>query len=695
MSERKPSSGRSAAHGNFAAGDAALDWMQALVPHGVFTTDRELRITSWNQWLVAHSGIDAVDAVGRPLTDLFPDLEARRLIERYARVLEGEVSVLSVALHKYLLPFPSTVPESGYGHMLQSARIAPLPPPGDGTVTIVEDVTQREYQAGILNRQQELDRLLSAALATLLQSTDPASELNGIFASLRAALNLDTFASFLLTSDRTTLRLNLSTGLSPKQRELLGSLPLDDADRAQLTRTTSPSSLSVARLGDLLSEIGIHSRFSFPLVVGDRLHGLLVFGSYRRISPTLSDVGTLYRIARYVGIAIDRARREQETIAASRAKDDFLAALSHELRTPLNPVLLVASDALANDEFPESAREAFRVIEKNVMLEARLIDDLLDLTRISHGKLSLDLQALNVHAVLRDAVGTSLTDIRDRGLNLRMKLSNSEPRVLGDPGRLQQVFWNILKNAVKFSPAGGHIEVTSAVDASGKEIMVAVSDSGIGMDPAEIARVFSAFVQGDHASPGAAHRFGGLGLGLAITRKLLELHSGSIEARSPGKGKGSTFVVRLPLMNPLQPDQDGAPDRGTTRSSTGRAPFGASRRILLVEDHDTTRITLSRLLVRRGFQVTSVPSAATACDAARHGTFDLVLSDIGLPDSDGFALMRQLRDEFGLRGIALTGYGMEEDLARSSDAGFFAHLTKPISASVLDRSLEKAFQEHS
>ncbi|HEY4299993.1 MAG TPA: ATP-binding protein [Candidatus Didemnitutus sp.] len=695
MSERKPSSVSTPRSLPFApGGSVAQDWMQTLVPHGLFTTDRDLRITSWNQWLVAHSGLDASGTVGRHLTDVFPDLEARRLTERYARALAGEVSVLSVALHKYLLPFPSTVPESGYSHMLQSARISPLPSPGDGTVTIIEDVTQREYQAGILNRQQELDRLLSAALATLLQAGDPAAELNGIFASIRAALSLDVFAGFSLPGDGSALRLNQASGLSSKQRELIGQLPVGPSERRALLRPAPPSTLTVGGLSELLSEMGIHSRFVFPLVVGERLHGLLVFGSYRRLSPTVADVGVLFRIARYVGIAIDRARREQETLAASRAKDDFLAALSHELRTPLNPVLLVASDAMANEEFPESAREAFRVIEKNVVLEARLIDDLLDLTRIAHGKLSLDLRALGVHSVLRDAVGTTLTDIRERGLTIRMQLSGTEPRVFGDPGRLQQVFWNILKNAVKFSPPGGQIEVTSAVDPSGKEIVVSVTDSGIGMDPEEISRVFSAFVQGDHATPGAPHRFGGLGLGLAITRKLLELHSGAIEARSPGKGKGSTFLVRLPLITPLTPDQGDVP---STRAEDGRIPtrppFGASRRILLVEDHDITRTTLSRLLVRRGFQVTSVPTATKACDAARHSTFDLVLSDIGLPDSDGFSLMRKLRDEFGLKGIALTGYGMEEDLARSTDAGFFAHLTKPISASVLDRSLEQAFQD--
>ena len=194
MNESAPSAGSVPAPGNPGAMSA---WMRELVPYGIFTTDRELRITTWNDWLTSHSGFSAAQAIGHKLTELFPSVASPRFDERYVRALGGEVSVLSAALHKFLLPFPSTVSESNLPHMLQTVRVAPIPGPAGaiGTITIIEDVTQREFQASILNRQQALDRLLSTALATLLQSADPAAEMGGIFASVRMALTLDLFVS--------------------------------------------------------------------------------------------------------------------------------------------------------------------------------------------------------------------------------------------------------------------------------------------------------------------------------------------------------------------------------------------------------------------------------------------------------------------------------------------------------------------
>jgi signal transduction histidine kinase len=423
--------------------------------------------------------------------------------------------------------------------------------------------------------------------------------------------------------------------------------------------------------------------------------GMVAFGSYNRAVITPGDLGVLSRIARYVAIALDRVRREQDTVIASRAKDDFLAALSHELRTPLNPVLLVASDAMANPAYPAEAREAFGVIEKNALLEARLIDDLLDLTRIEHGKLGLEIQKLEIHSVLRDAVRTMQAEVKDTNTSIELDLSPLPHYVIGDSGRMQQVFWNILKNAVKFTPGGGKILVTSVSDAQTKMVSIQIADPGIGMDPPELTRIFDAFKQGDHAVRGRSHRFGGLGLGLAISRKLVEMHAGRIEATSAGKGHGSTFIISLPLLSVEKvAGADVSPPKSTLPGvSESRAPFGMARRILLVEDHAQTRATLNSLLIRRGYEVVAVASAQEAMDAAQKYEFALVLSDIGLPDIDGFVLMRTLRDRHGLKGIALTGYGMEEDLARSNDAGFVTHLTKPISVSVLDRALEQVFKK--
>jgi PAS domain S-box-containing protein len=677
------------------AQQALASWIQEIVPYGIFTTDLDLRITSWNEWLVSHSGLVSEKVIGRRLTDVYPELGPRRLEERYARALDGEVSMLSCALHRYLLPLPVTVSESGLPHMLQTARIAPLLQRETvvGTITMIEDVTQREFQAGILQRRQELDRLLSSALASLLLSNEPANEMPGIFATVSPALGLDAYVCYLVQNDQSSLRLCASSGFSPKQRESIATLPLSDEDRqAALSGTPGSTALLEAHAVTLRS-MGLHGQCTFPLVAGDRLLGLATFGSFHRDAISSADANVLARISRYVAIALDRANRERETVAASRAKDDFLAALSHELRTPLNPVLLIASDAATDPEFPERAREAFRVIERNALLEARLIDDLLDLTRIERGKLSLDVQAVDVHAVLRDALETVRPDIVEQELKLEVSLHASASNVVADTGRLQQVFWNVVKNAVKFTPRGGKILVGSRSDQANGQIVIEVTDTGIGMGPKELARVFGAFMQGDHAEQGRSHRFGGLGLGLAISRKLIELHGGRIFASSGGKDRGSTFTIALPLKTAVAPMVRGSEPSPVKRET--ETPFlkNAGSRILLVEDHEATRNALVQILRQRGFKVFAAASSTAALHMAASEPFDLVLSDIGLPDGDGYALMQKLRDTYGLKGIALSGYGMEADLARSKDAGFLAHLTKPINVAILDRMLESAFSE--
>lgn len=665
-------------------------WMQELVPYGIFTTDRELRITSWNDWLVSHSGLAREDAMGRSLLELFPAIEARRLGDRYLRALEGEISVLSSALHKYLLPFPTTAPGSELPHMLQTARIAPLPADDRvvGTITMIEDVTQREFQASILQRQQEIDRLLSSSLATLLQSHDPAGEMPAIFALISPALALDAYVSYLFHPANSTLGLSEASGFTTKQRELLATVPISDAEKWALVNGAGASTTALDHHLAALRHTGVRGHCIFPLVVGDRLIGLLTFGNFQRETIPPTDAAVLARIARYVAIALDRVQRERETAAASRAKDDFLAALSHELRTPLNPVLLVASDSATEPAYPEQAREAFRVIEKNAMLEARLIDDLLDLTRIEHGKLLLHLESVDVHAVLHDALETVRPDAVEHTLRVEVNLQAARTRVFADSGRLQQVFWNVLKNAVKFTPKGGKVSITTTINEAEEEIIVEVADSGMGMAPHEVERVFGAFSQGDHADRGA-HRFGGLGLGLAISRKLVELHQGRILAASAGKNQGSTFTIALPLRNsdPGRGPNGVFPARESEQQAR-HSPIGTGCRILLVEDHDATRRALVRILEQRKFHVVAAASAEAALTEASHGSFDLVLSDIGLPDGDGYGLMEKLKTERNLKGIALSGYGMEADLARSKAAGFLAHLTKPINMGILDRVLE-------
>ena len=381
------------------------------------------------------------------------------------------------------------------------------------------------------------------------------------------------------------------------------------------------------------------------------------------------------------------ALREARDVAerAGRAKDNFLAALSHELRTPLNPVLLLASEAAENPAFPETARAHFATIRQNIELEARLIDDLLDLTKITHGKMSVDINPVDLQAIVEDALTTVRAEMTQKQIALSLDWGNRRSRVAADPVRLQQVFWNLLKNAVKFTPRDGTISVAVKIDHGTDTVVVSVTDSGIGLSAAEIERIYDAFAQGDHATPGGAHRFGGLGLGLTISKTLVELHGGRLVARSAGPGEGATFIVELPLLAGGE-----VVARPAASVNGSKAPFAAGQsrqKVLLVEDHDPSRAALAILLKSRHYDVSLAGSVAAARSLIANERFDFLISDIGLPDGNGFELMREMKSTGDVRGIALTGYGMEEDMDRTRDAGFTVHLTKPILAESLDQAL--------
>jgi PAS domain S-box-containing protein len=383
----------------------------------------------------------------------------------------------------------------------------------------------------------------------------------------------------------------------------------------------------------------------------------------------------------------DLARVHEEAVAASRAKDDFLAALSHELRTPLNPALLVASEAAEDPQLSAEVRAQFATIRHNVEMEARLIDDLLDITRITHGKLSLNLGVVDAHALLQEALLTVRSELDQKRIALKTNLKAERYRVKGDAVRLQQVFWNVLKNAVKFTAAGGNIAVATSTNAATEALIISITDDGIGMTSPELARIFEAFAQGEHVTERGAHRFGGLGLGLAISRRLVELHAGKICASSPGRDQGSTFTITLPLTA-KQPGPARPPAGDTLPPQSCGVAHSGSIRILLVEDHEATRTTLAHLLTRRRYGVKTAATVAEARALAAEEEFHLLISDIGLPDGNGFDLMKELRArQKNLRGIALTGYGMEQDVAYSREAGFGSHLTKPVRIESLESAL--------
>ncbi|MEO6002746.1 MAG: PAS domain S-box protein [Opitutus sp.] len=398
----------------------------------------------------------------------------------------------------------------------------------------------------------------------------------------------------------------------------------------------------------------------------------------------------------------EMTRARDQAIAASRAKDDFLAALSHELRTPLSPVLLIASEAATDADLPEHVRADFDLIRKSVELEARLIDDLLDVTRITRNKFTLDLQDVDLATVLRDALATVEDDLRTKRIALTLDLAPLAMVSRGDPVRLQQVFWNVLKNAVKFTADGGRVNVTSAIGPAGTTAIMTVSDTGIGITEEELKRVFHAFSQGDHARGGGSHKFGGLGLGLAISRRVVELHHGEITATSEGRDRGATFTIVLPLAHAAKAtnvvrDAALAPKNSSVHAAPQEpgsdlpepTPKKNRGRILLVEDHSPTRLALEHLLQRRGFDVTSCACAAEARALAKQERFTALVSDVGLPDGSGCELMEEFRHQYAMIGISLTGYGMEDDVARSRVAGFAEHLTKPVRMQALDAALAR------
>lgn len=379
--------------------------------------------------------------------------------------------------------------------------------------------------------------------------------------------------------------------------------------------------------------------------------------------------------------------------AASRAKDAFLAALSHELRTPLTPVLMMARALCEDERLPADARESLRMMERNIALEARLIDDLLDLTRIAQGQLRLRSEPCDAHSLIGLAVEIVRDDALAKAIAIERNFGADLSGLVADPARFQQVIWNLLRNAVKFTPKGGRISIRTRNDEPGKDgatLRIEVTDTGIGIEESALDRIFLPFDQGDLEGE---HRFGGVGLGLAIARAIVDLHGGKITARSDGVNRGATFVVELPgAISPPHGVADTVELFPKTKVpaivlADAAATAPASLRLLLVEDHDATMQVLSRLLAGSGHQVTEARTIAQALTAAAAAPFDLVISDLGLPDGSGTELMQKLQASYGLRGIALSGYGMDEDISRSLAAGFTAHLTKPVDFNQLQRAL--------
>jgi signal transduction histidine kinase/ActR/RegA family two-component response regulator len=373
-----------------------------------------------------------------------------------------------------------------------------------------------------------------------------------------------------------------------------------------------------------------------------------------------------------------RAAAEQ----AGRMKDEFLATLSHELRTPLNAILGWSQLLMAREYVDAEVTEGLSVIERNAKVQTRLVEDLLDMSRIVAGKLRLDVQTVDIREVIEAAVASVQHSADARGIRVQKVLDPTVGPVRGDPGRLQQCFWNLLSNAIKFTPRGGTVQVT--LERVKSHIEACVIDSGVGIEPDFLPYIFERFRQADSSSK---RMYGGLGLGLSIVKHLLELHGGTVRAKSGGEGLGAAFCVELPLMVVRTAERDSGCD-GPEDTAPMRAmdcPRLDGIKVLAVDDEPDARQLIKRVLEECGAEVVLASSAGEALECVVNGRPDMILSDIGMPGEDGYEFIRKVRalpPDAGGRtpAAALTAFARSEDRTRALLAGYQTHVAKPVEA---------------
>jgi len=383
-------------------------------------------------------------------------------------------------------------------------------------------------------------------------------------------------------------------------------------------------------------------------------------------------------------LASERAAREKAE-AASRSKDEFVAMISHEIRSPLNSILGWAQ-LLRRGKFDQAETErATEIIERNARAQSQLIEDLLDISRVITGKLTLNVRSVELAQIIEAAMDSIRPAAEAKSIQLRARLESRGGLVSGDPNRLQQIVWNLLSNAVKFTPRHGRVEVSlRRVDS---HLQIAVSDSGVGISPEFLPSVFDRFSQANTTSE---RKYGGLGLGLAIVRHLVELHGGTARADSPGEGLGATFTVTLPvkaIREEMSELERAAPSVGYADSLTDAITLDGLR-VMIVDDEAEARDLLTAMLTRRGAEVKACASAAEALEEIERWRPSVLVSDIGMPDEDGYTLIGKLRTLGPERGgripaVALTAYARSEDRMRALTSGFQVHVPKPIEAGEL------------
>ena len=597
-------------------------------------------VTSWNAGAEEIFGYTAAEMIGQPVVRLIPAERQAEEVEILRKIAAGETikSFETVRVRKDGTSFPISVTVSpiknAAGKIIGGSKIA-------------RDISEAKHVEDALRASEERFRAAVATVSSLIWTNDAEGMMKGEQAGWK---------NFTGQTEQEYQDHGWSQAVHPDDAQPT----LDAWERAVAEKKMFEFEHRLRRRD---GEWRLCSIRAVPLLGPD--------GAIREWVGVHTDITEQRRQAD----ALKAAKEAAET--ANQSKDRFLAVLSHELRTPLTPVLMTVSALEHDPDLRPDLREDLMMIKRNVELETKLIDDLLDLSRIASGKVELKSEAVDLNDAVRQVCRICQPQLVEQNVRLETDLDDEVSCIPADPARLQQVLWNILKNAVKFTPAEGVVRVSTA-RLGPDRCAVRVRDSGIGIPPDVLPRIFDAFEQGD------AHitrQFGGLGLGLAISRALVELHGGTIRAESEGQGKGATFIIELPGA-PVLPASIPTVTPGGTNGS-------AQIRLLLVEDHTDTARTLARLLRAAGFEVVAAADVASAIATAEREKFDLLVSDLGLPDGDGYQIMRAVRARRIIPGIAMSGYGMEEDMLKSREAGFTEHLVKPIDIPQLIAAIQR------
>jgi two-component system CheB/CheR fusion protein len=541
----------------------------------------------------------------------------------------------------------------------------------DGVVVMLVDMSDRKRAEVAVKTQNERLHLLWEAAAALLSTDDPDAMLRGLFNAIGSPLGLDTYFNYRVDDSGDALQLVSSAGIPQEAIHVFERLGFGEfiAGTVALNRQ-SVVATRIQQSDDpkarLVKSAGLRAYACNPLVSDQLLLGALAFGSHTRDEFEPDELAVLHTISHYVAVAYERMRLLNELRDSDRRKDEFLAMLSHELRNPLAPILSAVELLQLKPKDDDLRQKAVGIVDRQVSQLVHLIDDLLEVSRISTGRIHLQRQQLDLRAIIENSVETVRLTIEQRRHELAVHLPPSPIWIDGDLTRLEQVVVNLLNNAAKYTDDGGKISLS--LEGEGKEAVLRVQDSGVGIAPDRMPHIFDLFAQGERS---LARSQGGLGIGLSLVKRIVEMHSGNVTALST-VGQGSEFVVRLPLMQTAEPQ----PPSPRVAKAKPIRPL----RVLVVDDSKDTATSMALLLGHSGHDVRTAPDGPSALKAALDFRPDVALMDVGLPGFDGFEVAKRMRQEPTLQKfvlVAVTGYGRESDRQRAQESGFDHFLVKP------------------